>query len=40
MRTFNGNLFKPIEDIDRIYCSLRSLRIDPRISENEMLSIT
>jgi branched-chain amino acid aminotransferase len=35
-RTFNGHLFKLQEHIDRLYDSLRYLRIDPGINKEEM----
>ena len=35
-RTFNGKTFKLREHIDRLYNSLRYLRIDPGIGKNEM----
>jgi len=39
-RTFNGEVFKLNEHIDRLYQSLKYLRIDPRISKDQMASLT
>jgi len=39
-RTFRGRPFKLREHVDRLYDSLRYLRIDPRLDKTEMLAIT
>ena len=36
-RTFNGRSFKMREHIDRLYRSLKHVRIDPGITQEEML---
>ena len=39
-RTFNGQLFKPREHIDRLYRSMKPLRMDPKLSPDQMLNLT
>lgn len=39
-RTFDGRLFKITEHVDRLYRSLRYLRIDPGLSPKEMIEIS
>ena len=39
-RTFNGEIFRLQEHIDRFYRSLRYVRIDPGVSPKEMIAIT
>ncbi|MBL8215588.1 MAG: aminotransferase class IV [Bryobacterales bacterium] len=39
-RTFNGKLFRLKEHIDRMYRSLRYIRLDPGISPSELMSIS
>ena len=39
-RTFNGKSFRMKEHIDRLYRSLKYVRIDPGLSEQEMTSIS
>lgn len=39
-RTFNGRAFRLKEHIDRFYRSLRYLRLDPRMSPQEMIDIS
>jgi branched-chain amino acid aminotransferase len=39
-RTFNGRAFRLKEHIDRFYCSLRYLRLDPRMSPREMIDVS
>ena len=40
MRTFNGKSFRLKEHVDRLYRSLKYVRIDPGLSPNEMIAIT
>jgi branched-chain amino acid aminotransferase len=39
-RTFNGRAFRLKEHIDRFYCSLRYLRLDPGMSPQEMIDVS
>lgn len=39
-RTFNGRLFRLREHIDRLYRSLRYIRLDPGITPSELMSIS
>ncbi len=39
-RTFNGRLFRIEEHIDRLYRSLRYLRLDPGVSPRELIDIS
>lgn len=39
-RTFGGRIFKLEEHLDRLYLSLKYLRIDPGLSPQEMMDIT
>ena len=39
-RTFNGRLFKIKEHVERLYRSLKVLRIDPGLSPAEMIGIS
>ena len=39
-RTFNGKSFRMKEHIDRLYRSLKYVRIDPGLSADEMLDIS
>ena len=39
-RTYDGKLFKLKEHVERLYRSLRYLRIDPGVSPQEMMDIT
>ena len=39
-RTFNGKSFRMKEHIDRLYRSLKYVRIDPGLSADEMLEIS
>src|SRR5215471_9223410 len=39
-RTFNGCPFRLKEHIDRLYCSLRYLRLDPGMSPQEMIDVS
>src|SRR5882762_2555627 len=39
-RTFNGRAFRLKDHIDRFYCSLRYLRLDPGMSPQEMIDVS
>ena len=39
-RTFNGRAFRLKEHIDRFYCSLRYLRLDPGMRPQEMIDVS
>ena len=39
-RTFNGRVFRLKEHIDRFYCSLRYLRLDPGMRPQEMIDVS
>ncbi len=39
-RTFNGRVFRLKEHIDRFYCSLRYLRLDPGMSPKELIDVS
>lgn len=39
-RTFNGRIFKLEEHVERLYRSLRALRLDPTMPQGEMIAIT
>ena len=39
-RTFNGKSFRMKEHVDRLYRSLKFVRIDPGLSDDEMLEIS
>src|SRR5258708_36896561 len=39
-RTFNGRAFRLKEHIDRLYRSLRYLRLDPGMSPQEMIDVS
>src|SRR4051812_19053537 len=39
-RTFNGRAFRLKEHIDRFYCSLRYLRLDPGMTPQEMIDVS
>jgi branched-chain amino acid aminotransferase len=39
-RTFNGQIFRLVEHVDRLYQSLEAVQIDPGISSEEMIRIS
>ena len=39
-RTFNGEIFRLTEHLDRFYRSLKYMRIDPGMTKHEMAKIT
>ena len=39
-RTFNGEVFRLTEHLDRFYRSLKYMRVDPGLSKQEMADIT
>ncbi len=39
-RTFGGEIFRLEEHVERLYRSLRALRIDPKVPQGEMVEIT